>query len=227
MNWVLVDAPLELAALLLAAPWYIAGASIATFVLALGLASFKDGEEIWWLVVPILIITLAMSGTSGLFYPFQHPSETLAFTLQYMLLGIVYAVFRWTHLSIREARRIKSSHDSLFNGFQQDCQQYSKYRGGTFEFWLTDKGYMSSISRSKMRLARWIVWWPFSLVGYFFSDLIVDFIRLVADFAYKLFGNSFRRLQRWIYSQYGVSAELLDYTTTNSTDLEEFKRKVK
>ena len=52
------------------------------------------------------------------------------------------------------------------------------------------------------------------MVGFLLCDLIIDFVRIVSDVAYKVFGKSFHTIQRWIYAKYGVNKDMLDYKGT-------------
>lgn len=212
MDLIIVDSFISGFALMFASSWFVIALTIATIVIGVALECVEDGEGIWVVTVPLLLTIWAAAGLQGFTWPFYHPAETFAFSLQYGLLGVVYSFFRWTHLNMKQAARIQQQMETLQDCFRNRSEETPDI---TFNEWLIRTDWIPQISSSKMRVARWIVWWPISLVAFFFSDLIVNFINWVSETAYILFGNVFRRIQVWILSQYGLDENKLNDTTRN------------
>jgi hypothetical protein len=176
--------------------WWIIFTVIIIFAIA---SEANDSDIIWFLFFPLFVIPWVL-GTNPFVWIIQNPGLLLANILQYAFLGVAYAFFRWTYLNINEANYIKANYDSLKKQWEESQQVLPR----TFEEWLIRCEYITLVSRNKSKVARWVVWWPFSLISFFFSDLIVDFMKKVANIMYTLFGNVFRNIQISVYKMIGL-----------------------
>lgn len=159
----------------------------------------SDSDFIWFLLFPLFIVPWFL-GTNPFVWIINNPSLLVANILEYSVIGLAYAFFRWAYLNITQANYIKDNYDSLKKQWED-----SSFKGShTFEQWLILYDYITPISNNKSKVARWVVWWPFSLISFFFSDLIVDFIRKLGNIMYSLFGNVFRNIQVSIYKMVGL-----------------------
>jgi hypothetical protein len=176
--------------------WWIIFTVIIIFAIA---SEANDSDIIWFLFFPLFVIPWVL-GTNPFVWIIQNPGLLFANILQYAFLGVAYAFFRWTYLNINEANYIKANYDNLKKQWEESQQVLPR----TFEEWLIRCEYITLVSRNKSKVARWVVWWPFSLISFFFSDLIVDFMKKVANIMYTLFGNVFRNIQISVYKMIGL-----------------------
>jgi hypothetical protein len=154
---------------------------VAIFCLSLMAAKWSGGHPLDWFI----------DNGDKVFYA----------ALQYLLVGIFYAVVRWILLSISEASYISNNLESLKKSFVERVN-YS----GTFEDWLVLQDKMTKLSSSKWRISNWIVLWPISLISYFFKDLLRQLLTAIFD----TLKSTLAQIRSTVFHKYGLTAEVLN-----------------
>lgn len=88
--------------------------------------------------------------------------------ITHIVLGIGWSFFKWDRFCAKAAQSWKSV----------GAKEGSK------------SSYMPVWSKNKAKLTCWVVWWPFSVIGYILGDLLIDMF----NYIFKQFGEVYNKL---------------------------------
>ena len=141
--------------------------------------SYEKGYFAFWSTV-ILAVCLWFSGLNVFTWAWANPKLLAQWIFVYILAGIVWGTFKFV-VKLRKAR----------NEYVKDKERYLKYTGctglakqeeRTAKTWIEQckRGYNGSedyaptVNKNKENIMFWAWWWPFSIISFFFEDLIVE-----------------------------------------------------
>ena len=192
---------MELISAFMFLPWYMLFLWLVFMILMFG-ASLRDESLIilWPLVFLGTPFVLFMGGNLG--NAFQTIINTDIWTIfryvgGWVVIGVVYSFFRF-FMEVRD--RAKSMESYARKDF--DTWNKSVIEGGytgsyrksydNFHTFLVEQKGLPSFSTYKMNISNWIIWWPFSAIGYFLSDFIYRILKNVLkplEFVYNFLSN--------------------------------------
>lgn len=203
--------------LVLAAGWFWSVFIFAIFIVGVLLSSAENEDFIWFMIVPFIIIPWAISGMSvaPFSWAWNNPGVVFVNAVEYLVVGFAYALFRWVYLNIKQAKFVRDNMADLMNRYDSyvNNRTYPNVNM-TFEEYLVERQLMTRMGQSKATIARWVVWWPFSVVAFFFIKLLIDLIKRLGELLHLLFNNSFTKIQHFIYAKMGISKDQLNFKST-------------
>lgn len=184
------------------------------------LALFAFGTIWFWIISAILLISviIAVESDSGavsfvfslvlagylvsighghLFKSIiHHPGRTLAYVLGYILIGVVWAVFKW-YLHLRKSRQsimeyLEKYADNQsfksYNDFKDRATAIQKADLADKLKWRSE--YNPKVSSHKSSIMFWMSYWPFSFLG----AILTDFVRNLYNHIYIQIAGFLQRM---------------------------------
>lgn len=147
-------------------PWALLCVLLASFI-----ASSATENMGFAVIGAILYFSLAwvFFSSNPFVWVYQNPAMTLSIVAIYCAAGAAWSMFKWYKRITSQAVQVK------LTKAKTDYDQKNPGAG--------PKDYFSSPwfpleaqpSRNKDAITAWIAFWPLSVIGYFFGELLVDF----------------------------------------------------
>ena len=150
--------------------------------------SYEKGYFAFW-TTAILSVGLWFAGFNVFTWAWDNPKLLAQGLFVYILAGIVWATFKFV-VKLRKAR----------NKYIADKKEYFRSNPRiTDEAWIAKikgsyggtENYAPTVNQNKENIMFWAWWWPFSVIGFFFEDLIVELWNMSWNFM-KGFLNGIR-----------------------------------
>lgn len=152
------------------------GAAVAT-VIYLGL--------IWW-----------FSGIDVLGLVSDHWKSLLIGAPIYIIIGIAWSIYKWILYCRQALQRVIDYKVSEIANWRRNYPKKSESMSDA-EVWVAVLEQARPIAtQHNDDVCRWIFWWPFSILGYFFSDLLRDFGR----FLVSSLSGIYDRISKWAFT---------------------------
>ena len=147
------------------------------------------GENLGLSIATIIIFILLMGLCSELVtYSYKVISANLTLTIAiavlYFPVGLLWSIFKWI-LYLKDNIR---SVTSRYNESERLRQDYPDLRKLIDESLPTVKG-------SKEKLIYWITYWPFSVIDFLLSDLVIRIGNLIYDLSGKMYGKMYGKIR--------------------------------
>lgn len=113
-------------------------------------------------VILLLLFLQFFGGIKVFNFIYEHPFVFAKYFGMYFVIGAAWSVFKYWRFLIN-ARKIVQSHGTRYGS--SSSRDLEKYK---FE-------------NNKSRIATWVMFWPWSFIGYFISDLIQKIADTIVD----------------------------------------------
>lgn len=152
-------------------PWIFFGA----FLIGCSVSSYFEAT-FGAVICAILLIAVAwlLYDSNPFLWIYENPARAGMATATYGALGILWSLFKWRKRLLRPdiQSAMKQAKDAFTKGNPDSAESYiHDYRFP----------HKARASENKDRIMSWVALWPFSVVGYFIGEFLVDLIARIYD----------------------------------------------
>lgn len=172
-------------------------------VLFLVMVFAVEAESGVWAVMLLIASTFIISWlgqTNPFAYIKAHPIGILECLLIYLAVGALWSIVKWAlhvHTKVAEYKDAKADYmrrNNLTELTPEDANKLLAYAKAT----------PPNARDNKSRIIRWMTYWPFSIIGSIFNDVIKKIYRHI----YELLQSTYQRISDKIFSSVKGDVEL-------------------
>lgn len=181
--------------LLFASPWFL----IADLLFLAGLVTLVEFERgtVAGIVLAIAFAAFCFfAAINPLTWVLANPGTLILTILGYGAIGIVWSIIKWFFYTRNDTNQaiIKAAHNSWKdNESKKDTARTkegnldTRYKEiappQTFEEYMKTSASSSLFNpkQNKVRITRWMIWWPTSIIWTLLSDLIINIFNFIYD----------------------------------------------
>ena len=184
---------------------------VSLIVFTLFLIGFAEKELYGWATVIFIgaFVALAFSRIFNLYkFALQHPGVLIEYFVGYVVLGMIWGAFKWWRFCVKRRNEYEEAKVDFLKSKSatemtpelrvgwtdklRNRSSYSRYHGGSLPL----------ASDNKEKIMNWMYLWPFSMLGYVFSDFVIRF----GNFIYERMGGIYRSIAESVWK--GTEADL-------------------
>lgn len=180
--------------LLLASPWFIF-ADLLLLAAIIGLTENNHGTAAGAVLLAAFIGASFFTGWGSLVWIVTNPGTVALLIGAYGVVGILWSILKWFFYTRKDETQkvIRTLHAT----YKADAAAHAKSEASInrsnpnyvveeyqdFDAWLKSNSYQNPLdpSKNKIRITRWMIWWPTSFLWTLLSDLIVNIANFVYD----------------------------------------------
>lgn len=181
-------------------------AAFAVLFLAFAILFSEDIQQdtfALFVIVNAVLIGLTFWSFGSPLWQFVNSIDFVWFIVEYLIVGGVYAFFRWWLYCKKAAEQVLRNKDSLlakFNSYNNP--------GETFRDFLVDYDHIPVANKNKYRIFNWVFVWPISMLRWSLTDLT----KALAETIVHLFGGIFNRISYAVFRSAGFNDDMLNRT---------------
>jgi len=172
--------------LLLASPWFLF-ADILLLAVIIGLTENSHGTAAGAVLLAAFIGASFFTGWGSLAWIVANPGTVALLVSAYGGVGVLWSILKWFFYTRKDETQkvIRTLHAT----YKKDEKDFLKFENvnkepyKSFDSWLKDNSYQNPLdpSKNKIRITRWMIWWPTSFLWTLLSDLIVNIANFIYD----------------------------------------------
>lgn len=157
-----------------------------------------------FVLINLVLLGLTVWSFGSPLWHFVNSIDFVWFIIEYLIIGGVYAFFRWWLYCKNAAEQVLRNKDSLlakFNAYNRP--------GETFKDYLVEWDHIPVANKNKYRIFNWVFVWPVSMLRWSLTDLT----RALADAVVHMFGGVFNRISYAVFHAAGFDDKMLNRTS--------------